>query len=531
VEPLSRDLNARAAMTTDAARSSLPLYRASPPASRAAPVEDLVSARDTPVRARLGLQRRAAANMRRHFGRAAYRFTVLVVADLSSFYVMRELVRAVRDYALLGERVAGEAQAVLPTGILNGWQFAAALFVGLLVMGTYGPGDLRRDMRRLFLACALATALPLWMRIWTRGLEPVLVQYVLTTVLVWLGLVAERLTVDRIAAWVRPPEHDRLDTLFVGPGDRCLAAMASPAFTSGRDYRPIGFIDSHLAPLPGALGQIGDFSLLLAASGAQVVVVCGYVTDKEFQGIVDTALAAGCQVLSVPRTVDIAGVHPTTVWRRGQPLVQLTAPSLKGWQLAVKRVVDVIGAAVGLMLVSPVMAAIAMLIKIDSPGLVLFSQERVGFGGQRFRMLKFRTMKNGADAEKHTLAHLNHTGDARLFKIPNDPRVTRLGAALRRWSLDELPQLWNVLVGEMSLVGPRPFFEADLAEYRDHHFRRLGAKPGITGLWQVKGRSSVTDFEEVVRLDRDYVERWSLWLDVEILVLTLPAVIRRTGAF
>src|SRR5206468_1872965 len=162
----------------------------------------------------------------------------------------------------------------------NGWQFAAALFVGLLVMGTYGPGDLRRDMRRLFLACALATALPLWMRIWTRGLEPVLVQYVLTTVLVWLGLVAERLTVDRIAA-----------------------------------------------------------------SGAQVVVVCGYVTDKEFQGIVDTALAAGCQVLSVPRTVDIAGVHPTTVWRRGQPLVQLTAPSLKGWQLAVKRVVDVIGAA------------------------------------------------------------------------------------------------------------------------------------------------------------------------------------------
>ena len=323
----------------------------------------------------------------------------------------------------------------------------------------------------------------------------------------------------------------RVDTLFVGPGDRCLAAMASPAFTSGRDYRPIGFIDSHLAPLPGALGQIGDFSLLLAASGAQVVVVCGYVTDKEFQGIVDTALAAGCQVLSVPRTVDIAGVHPTTVWRRGQPLVQLTAPSLKGWQLAVKRVVDVIGAAVGLMLASPVMAAIAMLIKIDSPGLVLFSQERVGFGGQRFRMLKFRTMKDGADAEKHTLAHLNHTGDARLFKIPNDPRVTRLGAALRRWSLDELPQLWNVLVGDMSLVGPRPFFEADLAEYRDHHFRRLGAKPGITGLWQVKGRSSVTDFEEVVRLDRDYVERWSLWLDVEILVLTLPAVIRRTGAF
>src|SRR2546425_6380358 len=231
-------------MTSDAARSSLPLYRASTPAARAAPIEDLVPARDTPVRVRLGLQQRAAANLRRHLGRAAYRFTVLVVADLSSFYVMRELVRAVRDYALLGERVAGEAQAVLPTGILNGWQFAAALFVGLLVMGTYGPGDLRRDVRRLFLACALATALPLWMRIWTRGLEPVLVQYALTTLLVWVGLVAERLTVDRIVAWVRPPEHDRLDTPFVGPGSGCVSAMATPAFTSGLNYRPVGVVDN-----------------------------------------------------------------------------------------------------------------------------------------------------------------------------------------------------------------------------------------------------------------------------------------------
>src|SRR5947208_4862056 len=260
-------------MTSDAARSSLPLYRASAPAARAVPVEDPLPAGDTPVRVRLGLQQRAAANLRRHLGRAAYRFTVLVVADLSSFYVMRELVRAVRDYGLLGERIAGEAQAVLPTEILNGWQYAAALFAGLLVMGTYGPGDRRRDVRRLFLACALATALPLWMTIWTRGLEPVLVQYALTTLLVWVGLVAERLTVDRIVAWVRPPGRDCLDTLFVGPGDRCIAAMVSPAFTSGRDYRPIGFIDSHIAPLPGALGQIGDFSRLLVASGAQVVVV------------------------------------------------------------------------------------------------------------------------------------------------------------------------------------------------------------------------------------------------------------------
>ena len=133
--------------------------------------------------------------------------------------------------------------------------------------------------------------------------------------------------------------------------------------------------------------------------------------------------------------------------------------------------------------------------------------------------------------QKQSVAHLNHTGDPRLFKIPDDPRVTWIGAWLRRWSLDELPQVWNVLVGDMSFVGPRPFFEEDLVGYNDRHFHRLGARPGIRGLWEVKGRSSVVDFEEVVRLDRKYIDRWSVALDIKILFLTIPAVVRRTGAY
>ena len=139
--------------------------------------------RKTP--ARLALQRRAQYNFRRHFLRSLRRFVVLVIGDLASFYVMRAVVRAVRDDVLLGHTVATELRSVLPAGILNGWQYAAALFMGLLVLGSYGPGDLRRDSKRLFMACALATALPLWMTIWTRGVQPVAVQYVLTTVLVW----------------------------------------------------------------------------------------------------------------------------------------------------------------------------------------------------------------------------------------------------------------------------------------------------------------------------------------------------------
>ena len=224
-------------------------------------------------------------------------------------------------------------------------------------------------------------------------------------------------------------------------------------------------------------------------------------------------------------------MRPVVAWRGSYGFIQVGTPSLKAPQTFAKRCVDVLGASAALVLMAPLCALIALAIRLDSPGPIFFRQERVGLGGRRFRMVKFRTMHVGADAEKATLAHLNATGDRRLFKIPNDPRISRVGRVLRRWSLDELPQFVNVILGHMSLVGPRPFFEDDLAEYEHHHFRRLGAKPGITGLWQVSGRSSVTDFEEVVRMDTEYIDRWSLWLDFKILLLTLPTVLRRTGAF
>jgi lipopolysaccharide/colanic/teichoic acid biosynthesis glycosyltransferase len=207
------------------------------------------------------------------------------------------------------------------------------------------------------------------------------------------------------------------------------------------------------------------------------------------------------------------------------------ATGLAPRQALVKRALDAVGAALGLLVAAPLLVLLAVLVKLDSPGPVLFAQERVGRGGRAFRMLKLRTMRDGADGEKASLAHLNHSDDARLFKIPGDPRVTRIGRVMRRWSLDELPQLWNVLVGDMSLVGPRPFFAPDLAEYEAHHFRRLAVKPGITGLWQVSGRSDILDFEEVVRLDRQYIEQWSFALELRILARTLPAVVSRSGAY
>src|SRR5947208_207107 len=256
---------------------------------------------EKPAAVRLQLQRRAPANLRHHLRRGVVRLAVLIMIDMLSFGAMRELVRAVREHALLGPTVAERIEMAFPTGTLNGWQYAVALFVGLVVVGAYGPGDQRRSARRLFYACALATALPLWSTMFTRGIEPVLLPSAATVVLVSLGFVAERLTINRIAAWVRPPEADAVDTLFVGPAADCIHAASGPAFAAGTDYRPIGFLDVQVPPGQGAVGHVSDIPLLLAASGAQVVALCGYLTDKQFQEVVDAALASGCPVLSVPR--------------------------------------------------------------------------------------------------------------------------------------------------------------------------------------------------------------------------------------
>ncbi|OLC43999.1 MAG: hypothetical protein AUH75_01995 [Gemmatimonadetes bacterium 13_1_40CM_4_65_7] len=479
---------------------------------------------------RFGLQRRAQTNFRRHLLRDLRRFAVLVIADLSSFYIMRELVRAIRDQAVLGGFISNELRQLLPGGILNGWQYAAALFVGLVILGNYGPGDQRRNARRLFLACALATALPLWMTIWTRGVELVLLQYGLTTGLVWLGLLIERQLLDIVVTRVRPRPAGTLPTLFVGPAEECRVTAVKSAFADDSEYRTVGFVDTQVPPADDALGHIVDFAAVLHDTRAEVIVVCGYLSDARFQGIVEAALTAGCRVLSLPRSIVIAGVAPVLVWRRDQPLVELTTPTLRGGQLFIKRVVDVIGATVGLLVVSPVLLTVAALVKIDSRGPVLFRQDRVGRGGRFFKIFKFRTMVADAEGHRDELLERSIYPDRRLFKILRDPRVTRLGAWLRRTSLDELPQLINVMRGEMSLVGPRPPLPSEVALYEEHHYARFDVKPGITGPWQVAGRNQVTDFEQIVALETHYIREWSLLMDLGVLLRTIVVVFTMRGA-
>ena len=229
---------------------------------------------------------------------------------------------------------------------------------------------------------------------------------------------------------------------------------------------------------------------------------------------------------------EVLGTNAQLRTIEGLPLVGLPIPRLSASSRILKRSFDLAGATAGLVLLVPLFAIAALCIKVESRGPVFFRQVRMGEGGRTFRVFKFRTMINDADSRKAEFAHMNmHLGhDPRMFKVPNDPRVTRGGTFLRRWRIDELPQLFNVLRGEMSLVGPRPLI-LDEDQYVERWARRrLNLKPGITGLWQVLGASDIP-FDEMTKLDYLYVTNWSLREDLRLIMLTLPALARARAAY
>lgn len=474
-----------------------------------------------------------------HALRASARTLLVLVADVLGFLMARAALNVLQTSPRLEPLDAATRWAVPPLGSAGGWQMGAALVVGLLISGAYQSGDAWRSPRRILSGVLLAVGLVLWRDLWGWGFAPVMVHYLTAVVGLGASVLGARGGLNRLITWmIRIP-------FFHSPAERVLILGEPDEPTHRRVNERLahfGVLDmvGWVLPQPaeglaasehqGVLGYLDDMWSVLQHNAVDTVVLCSTVDDAQLKQLLEAVESAGVRLLAVSR-YDRLWVRPSPISYRSLSFMELTLPSLRAQQLWVKRGVDLLGAGVGLLLISPLLALIALAIKIDSAGPVFFAQERVGLGGRTFRMLKFRTMRVGADAEKAKLAHLNTSGDARLFKIPNDPRVTRVGLFLRKWSLDELPQLFNVLRGDMSVVGPRPFFESDLATYREHHFGRLGARPGITGLWQVSGRSSITDFEEVVRLDCEYIHRWSLWLDLEILFKTLPAVLRRTGAY
>ena len=485
----------------------------------------------SPLRVRTRLRERRPVSVKRHTARIATRLSVLLFGDIIAILICETFSSLAASSGLLGSGLAMQFTRALDAGYGAGLNFAFAVIGSLAITGNYSRHRRLNGRLRLLAASSLASAVLLWGMVSSGDLLAAALVYAVTASLTWLVLVGERLGTERFLSRVWPGAKGAAPAVLVTDRKEDSLHLERSVIGAGGDYSLAGYVPVGRTTFEGVLGSIRDLPEIIDAHHVEAVVVCQHLTDQQIINVREASLAAGCQLLYPARAVKIAGVRPALVWHQDQPFFELGAPVLKASAVITKRVVDVVGATLGLIFLAPVLLLISIAVKFDSPGPVFFAQDRAGLGGRRFRMLKFRTMRVGADAEKHTLSHLNHSGDSRLFKIPEDPRVTRLGALLRRWSLDELPQFWNVLLGDMSLVGPRPFFEADFASYQDHHFRRLDAKPGITGLWQVSGRSSVVDFEDVVYLDRQYIEQWSPWLDISIMFRTLPAVVRRTGAY
>jgi len=274
---------------------------------------------------------------------------------------------------------------------------------------------------------------------------------------------------------------------------------------------------------PGALRDLVDDGHVGA------VAVAGGLSRDAVRRLSWSLENSPVELLFVPQLTDVAGPRISVRKVEGLGLLQVDLPRYSGWNHLLKRGFDIVFSALALLLLSPVLLAVAVAIKVDDGGPVLFRQQRVGLRGEPFTIHKFRTMSLDAEAKIDSMIAAAG-GTALLFKVEDDPRVTRLGRLLRKYSLDELPQFWTVLRGQMSVVGPRPQVAREVAEYNNDTYRRLLTKPGITGLWQVSGRSDLS-IEDSIRLDLSYVENWSLTGDVAIILRTVKVVLFPNGAY
>ena len=325
----------------------------------------------------------------------------------------------------------------------------------------------------------------------------------------------------------------RRRAIVVGEGEHLEHLLRTlGAVRGGIDYEFLGVVsaaDDGSLGLP-RLGQVEGLPAVLAGHPAdELIITDSDYSERELLQIVENAHRSGVKVRIAPKTTELLVQRGQYVPGQGLPLFELRPPVFAGTDWAVKRTFDLVASALVLVAGLPVWLAIAAAVKLGSKGPVFYRDLRSGLGEETFAMFKFRTMYVDA-ADRQVALERRNEADGALFKIRDDPRVTRVGAALRRLSIDELPNLLNVLRGEMSLVGPRPLPLRDAALLEDWHRKRSLVLPGMTGLWQISGRSDLS-FDDLVRLDFYYLENWSIWLDISILAKTLPAVLASRGAY
>jgi exopolysaccharide biosynthesis polyprenyl glycosylphosphotransferase len=348
---------------------------------------------------------------------------------------------------------------------------------------------------------------------------------VFAAALALLGAGSLRFLYERVLGRIYRRGFGRTPVLVVGTEEdrRRLRRMMGHATDA---YVLAGEVD-----MEGGEAALASLRETLDRTDARGVVIVGaeHLPDDDLLDLVHSVRLRGIPLRVVPGAFALMRGRTILSEGMGLPLLEVRYPSLDNTQRTLKRVLDVAGSVCGLLLLSPLLLAVAVAVRLDSPGPVLFKQKRVGADEKVFVCNMFRSMHQDAEIRQAALEDFNEA-EGPVFKIRNDPRVTRVGRFLRRWSLDELPQLINVLKGEMSLVGPRPLPVRDFLKMEEAHKRRLGAVPGMTGYWQTSGRSDLS-FEEMVRLDLYYIENWSLSFDLKIILKTLGAVLNRKGAY
>lgn len=411
----------------------------------------------------------------------------------------------------------------------------------LSLLGLYRSKRLARRLTEaldLTKACAVATALLAAIAI-TFGVRVITPWVCLRFFLTACGLfIASRLLMHQLLHAIRRRGRNLRHLLIIGTNVRAVSFANSIVLRPELGYRLIGFVDdAWFGPLPDKgieadlVAGLSDFQSYLRSHVVDEVVIAlpiksFYEQERELvqicreHGVIVRVLWDMFHAATVATDFDDSAVSPVVSF------YNTPADSL---QLVLKRVVDIVTSAILIILLSPVMLAALILIKLDSEGPAIFVQERIGLNKRRFRMYKFRSMVANAEKLQAGLEAFNEA-QGPVFKIKDDPRTTRLGKILRKTSIDELPQLFNVLKGDMSLVGPRPLPVRDFTGFNeDWQRRRFSVRPGVTCLWQVSGRSSIS-FDQWMRLDVQYVDRWSLWLDLKILARTIPAVVKGSGA-
>jgi len=466
----------------------------------------------------------AMLNVRAHAIRATGRLVALVALDVVASQTLRVFARALHQVPEAARVAAERLDLLVGVRGLGGLQIAAALVLGLFLAGAYGAGDRRRSAKSILIGCAVATLLQLWSGLWT---DPGLValQILFSATLLGAAVLAGRLLVDAVICKLVPAPLPR--TVLVGTGRDCRDASDVGDEATVNGFTIAGTID--IDEIKGL--SVEGIRRQLVSAGADTLLLCGQLDDETFATVVRAAMMAECSVLATARRLALPGISPKVLWRRGRPFIEMRAVTLRWQQLLVKRALDLVLASVMLVCLSPLLLGVAIALLVGSPGPVIYGQRRLGRYGRSFKCFKFRSMFTDAEQRLVSDPELHAEYVRNGFKLPDgeDPRITPLGRVLRRTSLDELPQLWNVLRGEMSLVGPRPIVPAEIRHYQDDSQMLLLLQPGITGLWQVSGRSNLA-YPERTNLELEYVEQWSLGRDLRILAATVPAVLQRRGA-